>query len=307
MANATRVAIRRDVECATCGCVFTAFRSTRRYCPACAYARTLERNRSRVREDWSRRQAICAHCGAPSHSRFCSTRCGTLARYAGKRNMQCAISGCERDTGGRSMCNTHRIRSRLGIATCEFGHCDAPAVKGEATCAPHRPATCAVVYATCHCGALYVKRRTTSIHCRRRAPKTQPTERPCVVCGVAFSSTGQRIICHSEACRKRRLRQGDYYKRRKKIDKHVRRARLKGVEAERIDPIVVYERDGWRCQLCGKRVLRGIDPQHAMSASLDHIVPLAAGGAHVMSNVQLAHRVCNTRKGTGPAQLRLAV
>jgi 5-methylcytosine-specific restriction endonuclease McrA len=30
---------------------------------------------------------------------------------------------------------------------------------------------------------------------------------------------------------------------------------------------------------------------------MDHIVPFAAGGTHEPANVQLAHRVCNSRKG----------
>jgi 5-methylcytosine-specific restriction endonuclease McrA len=33
-----------------------------------------------------------------------------------------------------------------------------------------------------------------------------------------------------------------------------------------------------------------------MSASLDHIVPVSLGGAHVPGNVQLAHLICNNIK-----------
>ena len=31
---------------------------------------------------------------------------------------------------------------------------------------------------------------------------------------------------------------------------------------------------------------------------MDHIVPLADGGAHCLTNVTLVHRQCNTRKRT---------
>lgn len=32
--------------------------------------------------------------------------------------------------------------------------------------------------------------------------------------------------------------------------------------------------------------------------TIDHIVPLSVGGEHSMSNCQLAHRICNSLKGT---------
>jgi 5-methylcytosine-specific restriction endonuclease McrA len=38
------------------------------------------------------------------------------------------------------------------------------------------------------------------------------------------------------------------------------------------------------------------DGRHSMSASIDHIVPLSAGGLHCRSNVQLAHFGCNAKK-----------
>ena len=47
---------------------------------------------------------------------------------------------------------------------------------------------------------------------------------------------------------------------------------------------------------------------HPHSATLDHIVPLAAGGAHSYANVQCAHFICNSVKGAGGiGQLRLAM
>lgn len=68
-------------------------------------------------------------------------------------------------------------------------------------------------------------------------------------------------------------------------------------QAEAIAPADVHARDGWTCQLC----LLPIDPEVAwpdpMSASVDHVVPLALGGAHSMINVQSAHLSCNSSKG----------
>jgi 5-methylcytosine-specific restriction endonuclease McrA len=78
-------------------------------------------------------------------------------------------------------------------------------------------------------------------------------------------------------------------------------------EAESVVPADVHARDRWTCQLCGLP----IDPEVAwpdpMSASVDHIVPLAAGGRHSMINVQSAHLGCNSRKGDRlPDDLRLS-
>lgn len=70
---------------------------------------------------------------------------------------------------------------------------------------------------------------------------------------------------------------------------HVRRARLKGSVAERVDREVVFARDGWVCGICGLLADRD-------SATVDHIIPIARGGPHTYANVQTAHRLCNLRK-----------
>lgn len=64
------------------------------------------------------------------------------------------------------------------------------------------------------------------------------------------------------------------------------------------------QRDGDNCALCGKPIdftlprdgTRRV-PGRSMGASVDHIVPRAAGGSENLSNCQLAHGVCNQRKG----------
>ena len=60
-----------------------------------------------------------------------------------------------------------------------------------------------------------------------------------------------------------------------------RRVRQAGAPAEKIDRVGVYDRDGGRCHICGRRCRR--DSWH-----MDHIVPVAAGGAHVYENVAVS-------------------
>ena len=78
----------------------------------------------------------------------------------------------------------------------------------------------------------------------------------------------------------------------------IRRARMGGVKVEDIDPIAVFIRDGWKCQICGRKTPRKHRGKHTPNApEMDHIVALANGGAHTWANVQCACRACNSRKG----------
>jgi len=45
-----------------------------------------------------------------------------------------------------------------------------------------------------------------------------------------------------------------------------------------------------------KKVMRGAVVPHPLAPTIDHVVPLAAGGLHEPANVQLAHFLCNARK-----------
>lgn len=68
-----------------------------------------------------------------------------------------------------------------------------------------------------------------------------------------------------------------------------RRARLKNRPFERVDPMLVYQIELGICGLCGCPV--GVD-----EFELDHIVPIAKGGAHLYSNLHIAHKKCNLAK-----------
>jgi hypothetical protein len=67
---------------------------------------------------------------------------------------------------------------------------------------------------------------------------------------------------------------------------------------ERISRQVVFERDGWTCQLCGDAVDSRLSGRDEDGPTLDHIFPLSKGGEHTYANVQLAHKRCNTAKGS---------
>jgi 5-methylcytosine-specific restriction endonuclease McrA len=128
-------------------------------------------------------------------------------------------------------------------------------------------------------------------------------EQPCATCGTVFAPRKSYVggndqrYC-SRSCRP--LTMPRLYSTRalqRAAVEHRRRARKKGGDAQRFDPLIVYERDNWMCGICGAAVDRSaVFPAH-MSASLDHIVPLASGGEHSINNSQCSHWICNSRKG----------
>jgi 5-methylcytosine-specific restriction endonuclease McrA len=69
-----------------------------------------------------------------------------------------------------------------------------------------------------------------------------------------------------------------------------RRERLKMAKREPYAREAVFERDGWRCWICGEPVLEE-------DATVDHVIPIAQGGADTPDNVRTAHRDCNSRRG----------
>jgi 5-methylcytosine-specific restriction endonuclease McrA len=78
-----------------------------------------------------------------------------------------------------------------------------------------------------------------------------------------------------------------------------RRARERDAFIETIDRTVLYDRDHGECGLCRRHV-------DWADASVDHVIPLSKGGLHSYANTQIAHLVCNLKRGNrGPAQVRM--
>lgn len=156
--------------------------------------------------------------------------------------------------------------------------------------------------------------RFCSESCKSKAFARSAKTEHCAVCGARFAvryltaierAKGRGRFCSID-CWVSAQRVYSSRADRNRAKYHRRAASKRKAPAERFPRKEIYERDHWQCGLCGKRVDKRLKPPHLMSASLDHIVPLAKGGAHTRQNVQCAHWLCNTRKSAGPGgQLRM--
>ncbi len=118
--------------------------------------------------------------------------------------------------------------------------------------------------------------------------------RHCRECDQVFSPAygdKHRTYC-SKACGRKAGR---------RVSRLRRKAKQRSVQVEPVNPMRVFERDGWRCQLCGRKTPRSLRGSLSDRApELDHILPLGKGGSHEYRNTQCACRLCNAAKKDKP-------
>jgi 5-methylcytosine-specific restriction endonuclease McrA len=167
-----------------------------------------------------------------------------------------------------------------------------------------------------------------------KAVKFSVLRKPCIECSGMFSASARALIC-SDACRKAKARRSaralavaayvparfeciecesvfetSYGATRavfcsdecgcrntRRTARKKERARLRGCLVEAVDPIKVFERDGWRCHLCGRKTPRRLrGTTDGAAPELDHIIPLSRSGAYSYVNTACACRRCNGEK-----------
>lgn len=146
-----------------------------------------------------------------------------------------------------------------------------------------------------HCEGPFISSGSTrfcSDECRVSHRRHVPSEATCGECG-------QRFVSQSNGGRPRTRYCCSAHQQRAQRRIHKARRRSSG-NAEPFTTLDIAERDGWRCHLCSGTVTRN-------EWSLDHLIPVSAGGPHTRDNVALAHHRCNTIRGVDrlPAQLLL--
>lgn len=174
---------------------------------------------------------------------------------------------------------------------------------------------------------------------RARLPQGQPAQRSCAHCGRSFvAKSRDRIYCYERYCAQsayqdrmaagiRRVmarkatcdgcgtlfetvRPEARWCSKRCANRHWGRVRArqrgKPSEAKYTDR-EIFERDGWRCHLCGKPVRRDVHRLHPEGATIDHLIPQSRGGDDERPNVATAHWKCNHRKGVRAQGEQLAL
>lgn len=153
-----------------------------------------------------------------------------------------------------------------------------------------------------HCGDRFTSSKADGKFCSRgckdahrskeqaEARMEAKPDRNCPICGESIPRTvrADKVFC-SQSCTQRA---------RFNSSKADRRLRVEHVgDTIRISRAVIYERDGWVCQLCGEPIDRTLAWPDMMRASVDHIVPVSMGGSNETTNLQAAHMQCNVATG----------
>ena len=231
---------------------------------------------------------LCRHCGQPvkrSRDRYCSQVC-----------QQCGASFKPKAKGRVTFCSRG----------CAFAYKQANA-KEKPLRLPRPCTICGIPLPSnrwCFCSHACTQESARRYQRKRweeqkYGPVGKKVTNVCRECGEDFSPPyGKRFrtFCSDEC--------GERYSRR--VGKAARRARLRRVRVESVDPRQIWERDGWRCGVCGGKIPRTAKVPHPKAATIDHIIPLARGGNHESLNLQAAHFICNaTKNHRGCGQLRL--
>ncbi len=222
----------------------------------------------------------------------------------------CSVDGCGHPPKARGFCRMHYSRwRRSGTAT--------PRLRGQVIDGMRLCADCGMDTPVGEIRGSYcldcdrVKQRTRAALRYVAAPST---DAECSVCGNAFAANGRRRFACSPECSaaSKKAADSEYQKanrekaraanerwRRANLHKLAekqqrRRARERGATIGPVDLAALWT---GACGICGDPMDELLRHPNPMSRSLDHIKPLAGGGAHSQDNLQWSHLVCNVRKG----------
>ena len=280
-----RASLKVTLSCHHCGAAMSLYRSVERSSPS----RGKYCSRRCAEASRTHREASCQECGAVFHQkklkqRFCSHHCyvESLREHA---TCVCGVhfvlpSPSHRERGEGKYCSTACFQSTRQVPL--------PLSRLTRATSWMRKSKYRVTRASYRVAVLgrpdyYVL--------------VQPHDIACKQCGVVFHAKWRQLC---DACTELNKRMSI------KRSKNQRRAARAGADAVPYQPLDIFERDGWKCHLCGGKIQRDRKSPHPKSPSIDHLQPISRGGADAPINVAAAHLRCNTRRQVGgEVQLRL--
>ena len=129
--------------------------------------------------------------------------------------------------------------------------------------------------------------------------KNKVKEVPCYKCGLMHIAKSYKSQCSGCKAESNREHNREARKKRKGKPKHTqyrKRARIYGVKYEPVNKIKVFERDEYKCYLCGIDVVIS-EKYRPDQATIDHVIAMTNGGEHTYSNVKTCCHACNSYKG----------
>jgi hypothetical protein len=224
-------------------------------------------------------------------------------RLRGVNAGKCKVSGCPNPSEKLGLCGKHyqrqwkhgtfedrRLRTHCSVQGCTR----APRSRSAEYCETH----------------YYRLRRNGSLQLTI-TPKTPSKAGHCDQCGKPTETFFCWVFC-SARCEARHRREIVEQRRfclvcKKPLPDNSMRSKVycswicqRQASGKRANLDLLGERDGWKCHICGRKVKRA-------DATQDHIIPASQGGTAHLSNLALAHKSCNCKRGAGriPAQMRL--
>lgn len=242
------------------------------------------------------RERRCEQCGTGftatvATRRFCTDACQRRNHSAKRISRTATCEGC-----GVTFNPKRTDRARYCTRACSFAHGEA-ARRAVATRmeryppAPKPDTTEADALRRIGRGIPASLGRLLLIQAKR-----QRAAKPCLTCGkpIGASRSGSGGASY---CTTRCAQQSASFREAKRAARLARKAKERSARVETVSPLRVFERDGWRCHLCGGLTIKGKrGSYHAKAPELDHIVPLSKGGDHSYANTACAHRSCNIAK-----------
>lgn len=296
-----RLPKEEERACAICGAQMTIVGSaicSTRYCGQCK--QQARRNRKRRQQErvargeppsrvvsQQRAARKCVHCEktlGPKQKKYCDQSCYHAARNAGTQSWdrtnqleanvrRCGVQispsrqGLRAVLGGFSgfMSRLRAFQKRIGNLSCLT--CHAISRPGSRFCSDKCRSEFEFLTVCARCGCETIAKGLLGSKARL-----------CVECKLQAKREAIRRRNHNVGNNRKRCRKGGGY-----FNPHVRRTK-------------VFEKDRYRCWICGVRCRRTWQGNHPREATLDHVKPLAKGGDHDWHNVRCACRRCNSLK-----------